>query len=273
MNNIETYSAVCDHAWFVEHHESIGTAQPFVTVLRGSQNYCLDTDESDVDTETILVPSLYETFTCRETISKTLIYPDNSHCGVRDIRDMVTRCWKKMSPTFLELLFSPYARVHTLDSRYNILWEELVSHKEEIARYDEIKFFWSVQGNMASKYKALFSDTPAHHNDIEKFGYSPKELCHLWRMYFMIKNYVEGKDFSQCLILEENIRDFLMLLKRGVYPFDEVEKLAKDVMAKVENIKTCYIENRPSNPNKEVEKFLNDWMVRVFKIVNERELK
>lgn len=271
--DVDIYSKVCDHAWFVEHHESIGTTQPFVTILRGSQNYGLDTPESDVDTETILIPTLKDVLTTKDSISKTLIYPDESHCGIRDIREMIG-IWKKQNPTFLELLFSPYVRIHTLDCRYKKLWDELVAWREKIARYNEYRFVHSIMGNIQTKYKAFDTLTDAHAAALEKYGYVPKELHHMMRLHYLLMDYINEVPFSRCLTQDnESIHDFLMLLKNGKIPLEKATKLKEDIYIHSMELVASYSDTHIERKNPAVEEFLNDFVVRVFKIANERELK
>lgn len=272
MKDTKTYSQVCDHAWFVEHHESIGSAQPFVTVLRGSQNYLLDTPESDVDTETLLVPTFYETVTNRNRFSKTLVYPDNSHCGIRDIRDMVEN-WKKQNPAFLELLFSDYVRAHTLDTKFWELWEELRAKREDIAHYNEFKFIFTTVGQIDSKYKSFETDTEAHRPALEKYGYVPKELVHMVRLDYMLHLYRTGSSFEECLVLPEDARAYLMKIKNGEISYEVAKRLKEDTMEHSHWLRANYAATHIEERNSAVEKFLNDWLVKVFKVVNERELK
>lgn len=272
MKNLETYSQVCDHAWFVEHHESIGSTQPFVTVLRGSQNYLLDTPESDVDTETLLVPTFYEIITNRNRLSKTLIYPDNSHCGVRDIRDMVEN-WKKQNPAFLELLFSDYVRAHTLDTRFWELWEELRAKREDIAHYNTFKFVFTTVGQVENKYKTFKTDTEAHHPALEKYGYVPKELVHMVRLNYVLKLYITGSSFEECLVLPEDTRAYLISIKNGELSYEAAKQLRENVIEQAHWLRANYAATHFEERNHETEKFLNDWLIKVFKVVNERELK
>lgn len=268
----KTFEQVCDHAWFVEHHESIQDSTAFITVLRGSQNYKLSTDGSDVDTETIVVPTLYNGLLQKERLSKTLEYPDGSHCGVRDIREMVA-CWRKQNPTFLELLFSDYVRAHTLDTRYWKLWNELTNHNEDIAHLNPFRAVFSIAGQVENKYKAFDTDTPAHRPFLEKYGYVPKELHHMVRNYYLLCGYLNGTDFDELLVLPWEQRNELMRIKRGELDLKEAKELREQVHTHTLEMRANIAATTFDNENEGTVKFLYDWVYKVFKLVNENEVK
>ena len=58
-------------------------------VLQGSQNYGLDTMNSDIDTKLILTPTFEDIAMNRQAISTTYIRADNSHTDWKDIRLML----------------------------------------------------------------------------------------------------------------------------------------------------------------------------------------
>lgn len=271
MTLTKTFEQVCDHAWFVEHNEFVH-GSPFVTVLRGSQNYRLNDELSDVDTETIVVPSIYDGLLQKDRLSKTIEYPDGSHCGIRDIREMVS-CWRKQNPTFLELLFSDYVRSHTLDTRYWKLWNELTDLNEDIAHMNPFRFVFSVAGQVENKYKAFDTDTPAHHPFLEQYGYVPKELSHMVRNYYILCGFLNGEDFSDCLILPWEQRNELLAIKRGKLDLKEAKELREEVHSHVLEMRANVAATTFDNENEKITKFLYDWTYKVFKLVNENEVK
>ena len=90
-----------------EHEEYVRAYYPTTTILGtflyGSQNYQVDTPESDVDTITILIPS-FEDLVFGEYVSKELVMPagTHEHCIVKDIREIVKQ-WKKPTTIYNNL--------------------------------------------------------------------------------------------------------------------------------------------------------------------------
>lgn len=90
-----------DAALYVHH---LGY-RPVCIALHGSQNYGLDTPQSDFDFQCIVVPTLSDLIK-NKLISTTLEY----HGGlieVKDVREQV-KCMVKMNPTYLEVFLTPY---------------------------------------------------------------------------------------------------------------------------------------------------------------------
>ena len=79
------------------------------TFLHGSQNYNLDTAESDVDTISIYVPSV-DFAIVNSPKNHQLIMEDgsNEHCTIRDIRNYVNELLKS-NPNAIELLYTKYS--------------------------------------------------------------------------------------------------------------------------------------------------------------------
>lgn len=60
----------------------------FCTYLQGSQNYNLHTAESDIDTKTIVIPTVNEIVLNKIPASTTHVLDYNSHDDQKDIRIM-----------------------------------------------------------------------------------------------------------------------------------------------------------------------------------------
>ena len=117
------------------------------TFLYGSQNYKIDTPESDIDTITILIPS-FSDLIFKEPISKELIMPTHEHCVVKDIREIIKQ-WKKQSFNFLEILFTDY---YIINPTFLKEWDEILKEKEFIARMDLNKAIKSISGQAKNTY-------------------------------------------------------------------------------------------------------------------------
>ncbi len=85
------------------------------TCLQGSQNYGLDeyTEDyqSDIDTKSIIAPSLDGIVRAENPISFVEILDNEEHAEVKDIRIMF-EMFKKMNISYIELLYSKYIYIN-----------------------------------------------------------------------------------------------------------------------------------------------------------------
>lgn len=114
------------------------------TFLHGSQNYNLDTAESDVDTVSIYVPTV-DFAIVNSPKNHQLIMDDgsNEHCTIKDIRNYVNELLKS-NPNAIELLYTKYS-IYIWDFKY------FVAEREKFLKYNPISFFDAVDG-MAFNY-------------------------------------------------------------------------------------------------------------------------
>lgn len=104
MNQIEV--AVETHAQKVKQFIERFGAQHFMTVLIGSQNYGLDSKDSDIDTFSFVMPSLNDLITGKPPLSFE-IDTDDGKCSVKDYR-LAFNLLRKPSPNSVECFVSKY---------------------------------------------------------------------------------------------------------------------------------------------------------------------
>ena len=90
---------------------------------QGSQNYNLDTKNSDIDTKCILVPSFKDIALAKPLISTTHILDNNEHLDAKDIRSYMS-CFRKQNLNFLEILFTDFAIINPI---YFQEWSRLIA--------------------------------------------------------------------------------------------------------------------------------------------------
>ena len=114
------------------------------TFLHGSQNYNLDTAESDVDTISIYVPTV-DFAIVNSPRNHQLIMDDrsNEHCTIKDIRNYVNELLKS-NPNAIELLYTKYS-IYIWDFKY------FIDKKEKFLKYNPSSFFNAADG-MAFSY-------------------------------------------------------------------------------------------------------------------------
>lgn len=90
--------------------------------LQGSQNYGLDTMNSDVDTKLIVVPSFKDICLNRKPVSTTHVRANNEHIDFKDVR-LYMETFRKQNLNFLEILFTDYCWINPM---YVEQWMRLV---------------------------------------------------------------------------------------------------------------------------------------------------
>ena len=154
--------------------------------LYGSQNYNMQTENSDYDFKAIVVPTLDDIIRNKQPTSKTIDCHDifNGQVDVKDIRWMVNE-WKKGAVNFMEILFTACIYINSNFSEMN--W--FIKHREEIAHANNESTLKAMIGMITNKLNNLYKQLPCQIAEIEQYGYSGKQLCHALRLNNMIKYY------------------------------------------------------------------------------------
>ena len=150
-------------------------------VLQGSQNYGLDDAESDVDTKLLLVPTLDEVIFNKKPVSTTHVRDNDEHIDAKDIR-LYWQCFRKGNPNFVEVLFTDY---YIVNSIYFDLWEEMLNKRELVARVNPLVAAKAMMGMVQEKFHAMEHRYPSRVEIIDKFGYDPKQLHHLLKLFYL----------------------------------------------------------------------------------------
>lgn len=202
--------------------------------LQGSQNYGMDIYDddyqSDVDTKAIVLPSFENILTDQTQISTTLITSRNEHIDVKDIKTMFDNI-KKQNINFVEILFTKYFIVNP---NYQSFIDDIRSNAELIVHADQNKTVRSIIGMASEKFNALKHPYPSIIEKIDRFGYDPKQLHHLFRLTSFLDDFINGIPYRDCLEPDEETRDILKLVKKGSIPLEDAENLG---IAKLKIIK------------------------------------
>ena len=169
--------------------------------LQGSQNYGCAYEDSDIDTKAIIIPKVKDFCLSTQPKSTTIILDNNEHIDVKDIRPMF-ECVKKQNVNFLEFLFTDY---YYVNPAYSNIFNKLFENAEKIARYDKRAFLGCIYG-MGKRYNGLF---------FAEDGYNCKALYHIVRVSEILKKYLAGETFANCI--KTNQSELLRDIKRGKY--------------------------------------------------------
>ena len=119
------------------------------TFLHGFQNYNLDTEESDVDTVSIYVPTV-DFAIVNSPKNHQLVMEDgsNEHCTIKDIRNYINELLKS-NLNAIELLYTEYSFYTTPLDYYNFKY--FINNREKFLKYNLSSFFDAADG-MAYNY-------------------------------------------------------------------------------------------------------------------------
>lgn len=256
-----------DH--YDESLENFNENQIVGLFLQGSQNYELDLPGSDIDTKLIVVPSFKDIALVRKPVSTTHLRANEEHIDFKDIR-LYMETFRKQNLNFLEILFTPFTMINSI---YFDQWDRLMEARESIARMNPWRAVKSMKGIALEKYHAMEHAYPSKVDVLAKYGYDPKQLHHLVRVDNYLTRYIAGESYEDCLIPKDNMKEFLLELKRGKWPLDKARELAEISLAHVEGIADDFCEKTHDEEDPAMRELLEDVSYNIMKIAVEKELK
>lgn len=203
--------------------------------LQGSQNYNLDTLNSDIDVKVFVLPKFSDIYNGTK-ISKTI----ETKYGLAEIKDIrqLPMLIKKGNPSYIEIVFSPYNYyLPELNIMINNLLSKYYFNKLELVEKHRLRILLACGGMAKQKYAALFKLSEARRKDIEAHGYSLKDYHHLMRLYFMIKDMVEFyKPFNEVLTFNTGIQKLLISAKKFPIEVSEVAENSKAMIGRIDRM-------------------------------------
>ena len=215
--------------------EQPGKPTPWVTMLYGSQNYGLDSAESDVDTKTMLLPSFPMVCLNGKRISTEVVMDDGSLDNCKDFREMFGN-YLKGNINFVETL---YTRHFAFTELYYPEFEELRAQRDLLANAQPQKLMHMACGMARQKYAAFDKAFEGKKEVLAKYGYDPKQLHHLVRLFHFMKTFRHTLNFEEALLCchpqrNKETYDFVMSFKLTPYPLALAEKMKYEYMRRVE---------------------------------------
>lgn len=171
--------------------------------LYGSQNYNLATENSDVDTVAIIVPT-FSDLCLQSPVSKELNI-DGEHCNVKDIREYM-KMIKKQNINFTETLFTEYCWVNP---KYKTIWNLFTSQKNNIVQIDPDRAIIAAYHQAENTFKQILN---LEDNDIV---YDCKRFVNTYRLIDFCYKFYNGKDFLSCIQQTGNNKERLLKIKAG----------------------------------------------------------
>lgn len=224
----------------LNHLKSLGYEVVGIFV-QGSQNYDLDIyDEdymSDLDSKAIVLPKFEDFVDGKEPVSTTIILPNNEHIDTKDIRVMF-EILRKANCNFLEILFTDF---YIINPKYHADFKVVMDNAERLAFANTKALLNGISGMSMQKYVALKHPYPTIIDKIEKYGYDPKQLHHIFRMNQFMERIINGEMFGSALTAHN--KEGLIKLKKGVLPLGIAETYAKTLNEATHDMKERYLAN------------------------------
>lgn len=236
--------------------------------LQGSQNYQLDLPGSDVDTKLIVVPKFRDIALNSKPVSTTHIRANEEHIDFKDIR-LYMETFRKQNLNFLEILFTPYSLVNC---EYEQQWDRLEIAREGIARMNPWRAVKSMKGIALEKFHAMEHAYPSKIEILAQHGYDPKQLHHLVRVDNYLTRYIAGDKYEDCLIPTEEMKKFLLDIKRGNWELAAARELATMSLEHVTKIADEFCAQTEDKEDAEMRELLEDVSYNIMKIAVEKEL-
>ena len=241
-----------------EHLETVlekgyNESQILGVFLYGSQNYGTNTSSSDVDTKCILIPTL-EDLCLRCPVSKEIHLENGEHCDVKDIREIVAN-FRKQNINFLEILYTPYFWINPM---YEKVWFDcLVNNREFISHYDMNK---ALQSTCGQAIHTLKQDKT-----------NGKKVSNGLRLYWFLKEYLDGNDYNKCIYLDEDRRKILKDLKNK----SEIKdiKQVDELIYNFEIFKTLTINPICDKTSNEIDDIMNNFILAAVRVLDEERHK
>lgn len=214
--------------------------------IYGSQNYGIATENSDVDTKAILIPT-FEDLILRKPISCELHLKNGEHCEVKDIREMV-KMFTKQNINFIEILFTKCYWVNPL---YAVKWKKyFIDYRDEIAYMNPYQTIKSISGQAIHTLKQNPNDGKKYANGL--------------RLFEFLKGYIKKEPYEKLLINNKEIQKLLIDYKTNKEPIPEgaVDTLIYNIKCLSDNLD---IQDLLYKVDKDVLNIMNIGLINIIK--------
>lgn len=235
-----------------EYVESLGHKVYYIA-LYGSQNYWLDLDtieyKSDVDYKCIIIPTLNDLV----YNSKPKSYVVEFNWGQIDIKDIrvYVESLVKCNVNFLEILDSKY---YIGDKEWREFLVPLLSESWQF-------YLKACYGMQLEKQAAMEHRYPSTEAKIDKWGYDPKQLHHIVRLYFLMRDYVNEGSWSIDFLHRWKEKEFLLDIKMWKYSLNEAREIMEEYMEKSKLIRDSYKEEPKFSTKEELIDFSREVII------------
>ena len=170
----------------------LGKANAMATCLIGSQNYGVDTLESDIDSLSVFVPTFYSLATnASSEWDKSFPYSFGIARGMSHFSFL-----KKLRAPNITTLEPLYSKVISVGPEYGDLWNELMDYRQAIAFVRPKQMYEATIGYITAMERELYKQTGKNFD--KKLGYNPKALYHIARACQFLEHYLDREICYEC---------------------------------------------------------------------------
>ena len=253
-------------------HKKFAESKGYDVILAsvyGSQNYALETEESDVDSYLIVMPSLEDLALNRKPVSKELMYvdengvPNGEHVAIKDFR------------VFVEALMNAdFHALEVVSSKYTtaIRWTDLdekVNPFEDMDCFTAVlpKFYWRV----VNCFESALKSRKLERLDWDKKG-DRKTLVDIVLHYFVFLH-AFVRDKYPYSTYSKNLRDTLLEIKNGSMSKEDALAMF-DLNTMLYNVRDRWEHDQPADKGKtenQLRKELNQMLIEQFEVKFEEQ--
>lgn len=210
------------------------------TVIVGSHNYNLNNEHSDEDYKAFFIPNFDDLYNGDQK-SKSLT-SQQKDIEYHDVRKLPKMLWQS-NVNFLEILFSIKVE------KYDKLYDELYNLRNEIARINLPYLFNACVGMFKQKLiaveKMLNKQYSSYENNKEVIN---KHLMGAYRILDFLNRFYQSNfnDFKHSITYYNEEREFLMNIKQGLYPLNELNLMLDQKLKETMKLEEYYVKNQPN---------------------------
>ena len=174
--------------------------EPFGVFLYGSQNYGLDTEDSDVDVKAIIIREESPSY---NPLNNTIMFTKNKeHICIVDISRFINILEVEKQPDWLEILFTRY---YYCNPKYKAQWELIRKKREEIIAQNKELYLGVLLTYMREE---IDFSTRSSYVPLER--QRNKRLAYIMRLGLVIEKYSNGLSYESSLIPTEQEKETLL---------------------------------------------------------------
>ena len=253
--NLNALQKVFEHAQFVDQWCAENGGIRVMTALFGSQNYNLDSENSDVDTKSIIIPELDDwSWGDVNKYNTTLELPDGSHAETKHLAEML-RQYMKCNINFLETLYTEYVDIAP---GWEWLYDELICVRQQITTHNMYKMGRTWVGYLVQALQRAFTSTSVSLGYNEEVDYNPKSLMNAMRIKeSFIKFFEFHRSFDEAIDMS-GWRSMLLAVKNHPMPRDVAIIFGRDIEKWIDDHAIPYLQEHYEDK----EDFNIDWYMR-----------
>jgi hypothetical protein len=128
-----------------------------------------------------------------------------------------------------------------------------------------------MKGIAGEKYHALEHRYPSRIEWLDKFGYDPKQLHHLFRIKEFMHRWINGESFEHCLTSVEP--EWLVEVKKGKYNLEDARRYGKSSMDFIQIMYNNYLKTCDNTVDETIFTLFEEVAYNMIKIGITKELE